>query len=62
MAAVKSITNIVLLIFLTNSAPQNVYFIEHYHLFLRKKYNVYVAVITIFIFLCRHEIKLVFDD
>ena len=37
MAAVQSITDIVLLQFLTNTAPQKVYFIAHYHLFLRKK-------------------------
>ena len=37
MAPVQSITEIVLLSFLTNTAPQNVYFLVHYHLFLRKK-------------------------
>ena len=37
MAPAQSITDIVLLSSLTNTAPQNVYFIAHYHLFLRKK-------------------------
>ena len=37
MAPVQSMTDIVLLSLLTNTAPQNVYFIIHYNLFLRKK-------------------------
>ena len=27
--------------YLINTAPLNVYFILHYHLFLRKKYNIH---------------------
>ena len=27
--------------YLINTAPRNVYFILHYHLFLRKKYNIH---------------------
>lgn len=37
IALVQSITGIELLTFLTNTAPQNFYFIVHYHFFLRKK-------------------------
>ena len=71
MAPAQKITDIVLLSFLTNTAPQNVYFIVHYHLFLRQKIEyLYFSNYSTYslrhkhsiLFLCRQEIKLVFKD
>ena len=50
----QSITDIVLLGFLPNTTPLNVYFILHHNLFLSNgEYNVYLR---------NNEIKLVFED
>ena len=53
VALVQSITDIVLLGFLPNTTPLNVYFILHHHLFLSNgEHNIYLR---------NHEIKLVFE-
>ena len=42
--------NFTLVGYLINAAPRNVYFILHYQLFLRKKYNVHWNISFILVF------------